>query len=409
MNISELFSSEDLANHIENGFVKSQRHPDLPLTIYNYTPKTQYENAWDDVTRSCRGLIVDDEGTIIARPFPKFFNYGDTANIEEDITPDTPVIAYDKMDGSLGILYWYQSSTPRVATRGSFTSPMALHATELAKDLLISEIPGVTMMVEIVYPENQIVVDYKGLDDLVLLGGVINATGEFYDPVVIFNTIRSVYPEGGFRYIVQQFPTLSTVSLALENLNRENREGYVLHTEDGTMIKVKQGDYVQMHKLVFNTTKRVLWYSFARDAIAELDIPFNEVPNSHIKSFIDRIVEVDYVEDLTDRLQRLLPNQLWSAVESTLDGFFSSYEDQMDELVSIIDDLRDKDIQDRATLYREAEDKAPRLGGVIADIIMAPDEAHKNKAIDKMMMRVVESLMPAKHERLTDTLDEEDE
>ena len=47
---------------IEEGVVRAARHPSLPLTIYNYTAKCQYEQRWCDVSRACRGLIVDDDG-----------------------------------------------------------------------------------------------------------------------------------------------------------------------------------------------------------------------------------------------------------------------------------------------------------------------------------------------------------
>lgn len=32
--------------------------------IYNYTQKCQFEKAWDDVTKMCRGIITDKEGNI---------------------------------------------------------------------------------------------------------------------------------------------------------------------------------------------------------------------------------------------------------------------------------------------------------------------------------------------------------
>jgi hypothetical protein len=79
-----------------------QTHPTLPLFIHNYSEKTQFDKRWDEVTMSCRGLILDNNGDVIARPWKKFFNYGEGRLKIDDVMP---VEVTDKMDGSLGILY----------------------------------------------------------------------------------------------------------------------------------------------------------------------------------------------------------------------------------------------------------------------------------------------------------------
>jgi len=68
---------ETLHAYIAEGLLTEQRHPDADhLRIYNYTAPCQYSRAWDDVTRQCRGLILNtSRRRVSARPFPKFFNY----------------------------------------------------------------------------------------------------------------------------------------------------------------------------------------------------------------------------------------------------------------------------------------------------------------------------------------------
>jgi RNA ligase len=66
--------NEVLNKYFEEGLVYKQVHPTLPLTIWNYTEKVQYEGLWDDVTLQTRGLVTDDKGNVVARPFRKFFN-----------------------------------------------------------------------------------------------------------------------------------------------------------------------------------------------------------------------------------------------------------------------------------------------------------------------------------------------
>ena len=65
-----------LNTYFENGLLSKQSHPSLPLTIWNYTDKVQYDGLWDDVTLQCRGLITENvTGSVLVRPFNKFFNY----------------------------------------------------------------------------------------------------------------------------------------------------------------------------------------------------------------------------------------------------------------------------------------------------------------------------------------------
>ena len=64
---------------VEEGWLISQNHPTLDLTIYNYSQKTQYESNWNKHTLMCRGLVLNSKGDIVARPFPKFFNYEEVA------------------------------------------------------------------------------------------------------------------------------------------------------------------------------------------------------------------------------------------------------------------------------------------------------------------------------------------
>src|SRR5438874_2440055 len=113
---------------IDEGVVRATRHPSLPLTIYNYTAKCQYDQLWSDVTRVCRGLIIDDNGTVVARPFPKFFNMDEHSR--SDIVFSKAFTITEKVDGSLGVLY-PSGDGWAIATRGSFTSGQAVKATEI--------------------------------------------------------------------------------------------------------------------------------------------------------------------------------------------------------------------------------------------------------------------------------------
>jgi RNA ligase len=247
--LADLLDPAGLAEAIEQGFVRQQTHPSLPLVIYNYTERCQYERAWTGLTRQCRGLIVHAvTGEIVARPWAKFFNYGEHPEGAFDLS--APAEVTDKMDGSLGILYRAGDSYA-IATRGSFTSEQAQHATELLADLYADFTPpdGMTVLFEIVYPANRIVVDYSGLDDLVLLGAVDIATGEAVGPDWV----------SGWSGPLTETMSAQTLADALALPPRLGREGIVVRMGDGTMVKIKQDDYVALHRLVTGLNARVVW------------------------------------------------------------------------------------------------------------------------------------------------------
>ena len=160
---------------IKDGYISERKHSEVDYYIYNYTQKTQYEGLWNEDTMNCRGLILDGEGETIAKPFKKFFNIGEYSEQNDlgKIPNYTWFDIWDKMDGSLGILYRMPDGGFRIATRGSFSSDQAIEGTmmfnEMFKQPELMFADNWTYLFEIIYPANRIVVDYKEKSELVLL------------------------------------------------------------------------------------------------------------------------------------------------------------------------------------------------------------------------------------------------
>ena len=152
-----------LKKYEEDGLLYRQSHQTLDLDIWNYSEKVQYDGLWDEITLMCRGLVTNSNGDIVARPFRKFFN------IEEGKhTPTEQFTVYEKMDGSLGILFYYKGEWV-FATRGSFTSEQSVKGFEMLKKYDYEKLhKDYTYLFEIIYEENRIVVKYS-FEDLVLL------------------------------------------------------------------------------------------------------------------------------------------------------------------------------------------------------------------------------------------------
>jgi RNA ligase len=239
--VTAFVDKERLDAMVDEGWLRSQRHPEADRWIYNYTEKTQYEDHWTPETLACRGLILDSIGGIHARPFGKFFNYGAP---QVPVLPDEDFTVTEKIDGSLGILYWLGGEV-HIATRGSFTSEQALEGTRMLQEQTIVVQLGTTPLFEIVYPENRIVVDYGGRRELVLLGSIDNDTG-----------LDAKLPEySGPKVDRHDHTDLQ----AMVNEDRSNCEGYVICFESGLRLKIKHAEYVRLHRLITGINARHIW------------------------------------------------------------------------------------------------------------------------------------------------------
>lgn len=282
MHINELINPASLDHDIKEGFIRVQTHPSLPLKIYNYTEKAQFSKHWNKATLTCRGLIVRDDGTVVARPFPKFFNWNEPKpkGREHQLGMDEPVTVSDKLDGSLGILYRHQG-IEYIATRGSFTSDQAQHATKIYHERYLNDFglrmnPRMTFLFEIIYPENRIVVDYNGLDDLVLIGAVDIEGGFVYGPEMV---------PGWHGPKARVFP-YKTLSEAVQAKPRPGKEGFVVRSlSDGLMVKIKQEDYVALHRIVTGLNEKEIWrrtmkaHMHTRVDIERMDEILRDVPD----------------------------------------------------------------------------------------------------------------------------------
>lgn len=244
---------EALQQHADDGWLRSQRHPTLPLTIWNYSPSCQYQSHWNEVTLACRGLVTDDEGNVVARPVSKFFNFQEPQSQSIDFTQ--PFEVFTKLDGCLAIVFWYQDQWV-FASRGSFTSD---HSERIAhifqtqhEEALRYMDRSLTYCFELLDPEFRIVVDYGSQSQVVLLAAFDTQTGE-----EALNICDQLAP---LLYTVDRHDGLSDSTMEmLHGLNVQGEEGYVIRFADGSRCKVKFTDYCELHRVVTNLTARTVW------------------------------------------------------------------------------------------------------------------------------------------------------
>jgi RNA ligase len=319
------YNLEILNKYIDKGLIIKQVHPTLPLSIYNYSRECQFNGNWDRYTLACRGLVLDNEGNVIAKPFPKFFNWEEIkddkyahcegcrrvgmincAHPEEcggwemrSVIPNESFEVYEKMDGSLGIIFYYEEElsdekryniwfnnnyqtgmerffdpnnlpdfddpyyepTPRIkgewhmATRGSFQSEQAIKGMEiLNKYNRVQLMENYTYLVEIIYPENRIVVDYGKEERLVLLGIVRTDSGEELD----YSTMCNESDVTGIP-LVMKYKTWGEDWETLKKEISKDNEGYVIRFSGGMRMKIKGDEYVRLHKILTNFSTKDIW------------------------------------------------------------------------------------------------------------------------------------------------------
>ncbi|MFK7001506.1 NUDIX domain-containing protein [Flavobacterium oreochromis] len=214
------FSTKELSLLEQLNIVKKVKHPVYPIFLYNYTAKCKQFQFWNDTTLWCRGLVLDINGNIIARPFKKFF---EEHQLYEEYKPSqNKVKIYDKIDGALGIMFFYKNKLV-FCNRQSFKSRQAIVASEIfykkyvrQLDLIVKD--NKTYLFEIVYPNNRFVVNYGTDESLYLLGIIENNSGKLIDEQSFFKK-----------------PNLKT----FETIQDKKNEGAVIHYDNGFKVKIK--------------------------------------------------------------------------------------------------------------------------------------------------------------------------
>lgn len=252
LKLFEYINKSEFDLMVNQGYININEHPNgLGYKILNYSPMCQIEKVWNDTTTKCRGLIIDNDYNIIAKPFKKFFNYEEYD--DKSIIPnDLDFEVFEKLDGSLGIMYWI-GDTPFISTRGSFTSDQALHATHLLhtryRNIWNKLDRNYTYLFEIIYPDDLHVVTYKNVNNIFLIG-VLSLNDDSEDNIDNWSHIFNV---------TKRYNGVKDWLTIRELFNGDNREGFVVKFSNGFRLKLKYAEYFRLHVLKNNfSEKRIL-------------------------------------------------------------------------------------------------------------------------------------------------------
>lgn len=266
----------ELQKLVDDKYIKKITDPEgSPLCIYDYTWKTSIDKLWNSFTTKCRGLILDNHGNIIARPFDKFFNL--------DQCPETRLInlpaeipeIMDKLDGSMIIAFYdtYKSRW-RTITRGSWESPQAQWAEKWinAQNLPPSDL---TYMFELTAPWNRLVVLYR--EEKMTLLCIRRREGEE------LSRIEQEKIAAEHNWSIVRCWTGPITNLKMDG-KFNNEEGFVVRYSNGFRVKMKYDSYCSLHKTMTCLSIHGIWESLvAGDTLDLSELPdeflnwYNEV------------------------------------------------------------------------------------------------------------------------------------
>jgi RNA ligase len=231
---------------VSEGWVNATRDGDL--TIYNYSNRAVFEREWNEFTMAARGLVLRDNGQIVARPWKKFFNLGERP--DDKLPVETPELS-KKYDGSL-IVVFFDDVKWRAVTRGCWENVQTQYAARWLERHDGKLQKGFTYLFELVAPWNRIVVHYPK-DDMILLGMVATETGEDFS----YREVRNEALRVGLSPV--EYDTRPIESLNLEDPAIKNEEGFVARFSNGFRVKLKYRQYILLHKIVTGLSIKGIW------------------------------------------------------------------------------------------------------------------------------------------------------
>ena len=273
----------------DEGLLDIKKHVEYPIYILNYTSKAQFKSKWCQELIHSRGLVVEEDGEVIARPLPKFFNHHEIKGQMQQQEYEL----FKKMDGSLVIMFHYKGNQI-FCTRGSFCSEQAFRAEQIFKKKYIDEYVNkeCTYCFEVIYPQNKIVVDYGVEEDLYLISIMHTKSGENVN-----------INQAGFNK-VEKISTNDICYTEWIKHNVVNEEGYVISfITDNIRVKIKFDNYVQKHKVKHFDIEKIKksmkkmktinldnipdeFYDEVKAIMAEMDNQFVRKENKVLKEYL---------------------------------------------------------------------------------------------------------------------------
>lgn len=334
----------ELEQRVKSGLIK--KFTDGEYTGWCYTQKCQWEKKWDEHTKIARGIITLNDGTVISRPFSKFFNLGEPE--AEPITWADKITITEKIDGSL-IICSFHNGKMILNSKGSFNSEHADFARKWISENISKWSDAEcerskngnnrwTYLFEAIFPEteNPKVINYGDRADLTLLA-VINVSDE---TEWSYDNLKHIGKNIGVNVVKKyDFDDINLILQKCKNGSIIDGEGIVLHfTPSGKRVKVKSDEYIRLHRLISHTSR---------------------------KHILDVLIKGDDIESIYGAL----PDELFDDVKTTVKELKSEYETIRAEAQRVSDIVKTLPTRKEQALYLVSRPELSDIKSVVFEIL----------------------------------------
>lgn len=240
---------DDVLPYLDDNFMKIEKDGYIAFDyiLSNSTTFPDLDNkmgeAYAAMRREFRGIIFDNNGQLIRRPFHKFFNYSE--RVETTFNLDlSDWVVMDKLDGSMVApfivgerLIWGTKVGETTFSKdvSDFIASQSIEYDEFARWTITQNI---TPIFEWISPNNRIVLKYDK-PNLVLTALRRMDNGRY---------ITNDYVEYMARAYSVPCVTEITYRDVADIYKAEDTEGVVLRNEQGHLLKIKADWYVRLHR-----------------------------------------------------------------------------------------------------------------------------------------------------------------
>jgi len=264
------------------------------LVVLKYRPEVTFYDLWNEFYMETRGVVIDlYEMKLVSAPYRKFFNLNEKPITDIDrvfklMSKANKVIIKNKEDGSMISCSKYKDDLV-ISTPGSLDSDQAIWSKKFLNEHypdLVTKMPSdLTFIFEAIYPDNRIVVDYKGKENLILTNIRNNLTGRLLSEELVEQYAKE------YNFQIPEKETTGLLELMEKAKDRElypasEKEGWVFvikTDEEELLFKLKCDDYCELHKIMsFASSPKIIFNAIKEgnidDMLSKIPKEFKDIP-----------------------------------------------------------------------------------------------------------------------------------
>lgn len=313
-----MLPSKTVFNKYANmGLLKSVHDDEKKLTCYCYNEFCQFSRLWNGVTRQARGIVFTDDGRLVQRCVPKFFNYEEAdGKADRAIFGEEPICIEEKLDGclikvtndpKLGLVV-----TSKCSFSNEFIDDAIYWITDKFQDGYKDVFEqGKTYSFELIDPATRTatVIDYGNELDMVLWAVVDNDTGAEEN---IYNGKFDIFT----RPTKYSFDDISIYKHS-GNFSSQICEGVVIKYPS-YRLKVKTEEYLRLFRAKSSLNEKIVW---------------------------------EHLRDLDPLTHKDVPEEFWGWLDITTDKFIHQFNELKDKAECIMNNYMSPKIVANLTEY----------------------------------------------------------